>query len=203
MTRVYVLTRLIDDAIGTWEYTRFRAEANSVVTRDDPTLLAFLPLPDIKEYAPEEADEADAEEEMTFQRAIEAIRNEDYDPAISFFANLTTARPNYHIGWLRLGHAKREKAMRTWEEAPDEALGLFHEAIDDLTRAMPHRDASGRAQAHYERSKGYYHLARLQAEDGASRDAALSDALEATKLDTNPRYRSWLEYLQRTYGILP
>jgi len=216
MNRPFILTRLVEETMGTWEYTRFRAEANAVITRDDLSLMSFLPIPLSTEYAPDE-DEARVEEgtvggsadadrssseplaaEMDFDRAIEAIRNENYSPAILFFAELTSRRPEYHIGWLRLGHAKREKAMRLRDENAEEAVRLMREAVEDLTRATGHRDAPARAQAFYELSKVHHHLARWIVDDASLWEAAQKDATQACELATDPRYRSWLEYLDRS-----
>ena len=40
-----VLTRLISEANGVWEYTRFLAERNSVIRDERPEYLVTLPAP--------------------------------------------------------------------------------------------------------------------------------------------------------------
>lgn len=93
--------------------------------------------------------------------AIEAIRSDDVDAAIPYFERLTHERPTYHIGWLRLGYARREKAVRMAQSDPTEAVRLLTLSIADLSKAVGHIDPKYQAQALYERSKSAYHLARL------------------------------------------
>jgi hypothetical protein len=133
MLRPHVLTRLRAKASGTWELTRYRAEANAVINYEAPEWQANIPLPAESEYATPEAQKEQQEEQeivasvsasdaggthtpqqpvTEFEQALRFIRNEEYEPAIQYFARLVATRPEYHIGWLRLGHAQRELAMR-------------------------------------------------------------------------------------------
>ena len=131
MIRPQILTRLLS-SVGRWEYTRFRAEANSVTQKEEPQWLSLLPIPTEDEYRTTESVKEDKEEAKLvaafsqtsgtsdlsvsngvrtandFEEALRQIRNEEYEPAIEYFARLVKARPEYHVGWLRLGHAQRE-----------------------------------------------------------------------------------------------
>lgn len=225
MARPYVLTRLKDREHGTWEYTRYRAEANAVLTQDDENLLGRLPEPTESEYPTDEADtdavvvanDGESVEQVgatqqdsagqtpdsktpdraqCFADAIEAIRNEDFDPAILFFEDLVVEKPGYHIGWLRLGHAKREKAARLRLDDPTQAVELLHASIKAFSEATEHRDPEYQATAHYERSKARHRLCGISyAADEA--DAARADALDACRLSADTRYQTWLDYFER------
>ena len=221
MTRPYVLTRLKDDKIGAWEYSRFRAEANAVLTLDNAQFLELLPTPKASEYETEEDKEvASRAPEVThipvteppfpsptlsraipaetFSAAIDAIRNEEFDAAIPFFLRLTEERPFYHIGWLRLGHALREKAMRIRDDDRDLGVDSFQKSIEALSQAQGHSDPEYQAQALYERSKAYYHLGKMDHESTDIRDKAKNDAVEACNLSSDTKYLTWLEYLERS-----
>ena len=87
---------------------------------------------------------------MSMSDAIEAIRSEEFDVAIPFFEELTRERPIYHIGWLRLGYALREKAVRLAHEDLDEAVRLLNRALSALGKAAEHVDPEYQAQALYE-----------------------------------------------------
>ena len=229
MMRPYVLTRLKDRDNGTWEYTRFRAEANAVITQDKAELLTQLPEPSQAEYgrSEEEAglqvseavvpvpptvsagpDEEDAAPPhvtlapaplrfpQTHQEAIQAIRDEDFEGAIQFFQQLVTQQPDYHIGWLRLGYAQREKAMRLRDSDAIGANGLLATAIESLTKATEHHYDDQRARALYERSKAEHQLYRLAADQKYKADA-VKDAEDACRLSPDTRYLTWVEYLGR------
>lgn len=214
--RPHILTRLRNINLGSWEYTRFRAEAHAVITRDDLDLLASLPSPTEIEYlgeaeveqviseVKEEEDSSatnlairDAPAITTFNDAILAIRNDAFDPAIEFFEEITRKRPGYHIGWLRLGHAKREKGVRIRLDDPQIAGVLFRAAIDDLSRATEHRDLQPQARAFYERSKAHYHLSFLADDADREKHSAHSDATEACRRSSETKYQTWHEYLDR------
>jgi hypothetical protein len=227
MFRPSILTRLVSDANGVWEYTRFLAERNSVIRYERPQYLATLAVPVASEY-PVPPDEQHEEEQVTapppsptpsaeaspspaptpeseLDRALRDIANEEYEPAIEFFQELVQGNPSYHIGWLRLGHALRELAMRKRLGQPDEAAVLFTRSIDALTTAAEHSHVPRRAQALYERSKAYYHRSR-QGETGAAEAgfaAALKDAEEAFELSPDTRYETWINYLQQHRPIAP
>jgi len=211
MMRPYILTRSKDEI--TWEYTRFRAEANAVLSIDDKRRLFDLPRPEAQEYEIDEDKEAAAQnlesppangkaevqrpEAKSFDEAIDALRSENYDRAIPFFEELTREKPGYHIAPLRLGVALREKANRLPDEKREEAIALLRQAIDALTRATGHRDPDYQGQAFYERSKAYFHLALYQGENEQARSEAAKDAVSACALSSESKFASWLEYLER------
>ena len=53
MMRPYLLSRLKNEA-GSWEYTRYLAEANAVYSVSDPDLLKLLPRPEESDYRKDE-----------------------------------------------------------------------------------------------------------------------------------------------------
>ena len=130
--------------------------------------------------------------------AIEAIRSEEFDSAISFFEELTRERPNYHIGWLRLGYARREKAVRRAHDDSDEAVRLLNLSLNDLAKAAEHVDPEYQAQALYERSKSAYQLARLFPESAQDRSTCLADAEAACSKSDEKKFLTWLEHIQAT-----
>ena len=99
--------------------------------------------------------------EMSLSDAIEAIRSEEFDGAIPFFERVTRERPEYHVGWLRLGYARREKAVRIAQDDSREAVRLLKLSLSDLAKAAEHVDPEYQARALYERSKSAYHLGRV------------------------------------------
>ena len=189
-------------------------EANALATVDDDKRMSDLPAPSSKEkeYKIDEDQEAAAEElinlnsdngstaepaAQSFDEAIEALRTEDYDRAIPFFENLTKQKPLYHIAPLRLGVALREKANRLSDEKRELALTLLQQAISALGRATGHVDPDYQGQAYYERSKAYFHLAFLGQDDESARLQSVRDATKACALSSDPKFHSWLEYLER------
>ncbi len=215
MLRPYVMTRLTSITSGTWEFTRFRAEASSVIAIQNAEAVADLPAPTQAEYStPQDAaDRAEAkeieetvqaqapssatlaqDEPSSFDEALRFVRNEDFEPAIRYFQRYVEARPAYHIGWLRLGHAQRELAMRRRFADPEGAATLFDSAIESLSQATGHVERNRKAQALYERSKAYYHRGNFlsQHEDLGS---ASKDASEACDLSPDTSYESWREYV--------
>jgi hypothetical protein len=214
MMRPHILTRIKDETVATWEYTRFRAEANALITYDDKLRLADLPPPRVQEYDVDEDKEVAGDvvsaqaptpvdgvastplAAQTFEEAIDAMRSEEYDRAIPFFRGLTNKRPNYHIGWLRLGVALREKAVRLIDN-DEEAARYLNDAIEAFTKASGHIDTDYKAEAFYHRSKAHYHLARRIHEDREQRSAAARDAEQACKLSADPEYARWQEHLER------
>jgi len=227
--RPYVLTRLKDRSTGIWEYTRYRAEANSVISSDSEPMLSWVALPTEAEYqqpedvlaeatAPtspvptieptesvQEPQEGVASEPVplptrravgTFGEAIEAIRSGDFDAAIPFLELLVQQRPNYHIGWLRLGYAQREQAARMPSDEQDEAMHQLKYAVESLTHALGHVDQEYRASAYYERSKAYYRKYVI-GKDRMDAEAAVDDAKEAAILSSEYQFQTWLDYLHR------
>jgi hypothetical protein len=211
MMRPHILTRVKGHEVC--EYTRFRAEANAVLVRVNCGITHRLPKPLKTDYVPDEealpppaavaAGNTDAPvapaREMSMSDAIEAIRSEDYDSAISFFDKLTRERPTYRIGWLRLGYARREKAVRLVPSDRDEALRLLRLAVDDLARATEHVDQQYQAVAWYPRSKSYYHLVRLAPEDEPSRTMCEEDAEKACSLSDEKKFLTWREHVQTEF----
>jgi tetratricopeptide (TPR) repeat protein len=208
MMRPHILTRVKGHDVC--EYTRFRAEANAVVVRDNSGITQRLPEPikadyvSIEETPPKPAPVVEGgleaavapASEMSMSDAIEAIRSEDYDSAISYFDKLTRERPTYHIGWLRLGYARREKAVRLVPGDRDEAVRLLRLAVDDLAKAAQHIDRQYQAVAWYECSKSYYHLVKLVPEDEQSRTMCKEDAERACALSDEKKFLTWWEHVQ-------
>jgi hypothetical protein len=213
MMRPHILTRVKGHDVC--EYTRFRAEANAVLVQVNGGIVQCLPEPAKGEYvtkaekpvenvrqpvvAPAVPDQVQVlvrNSELTMFEAIEAIRSEDYEPAIDFFTKLTRDRPNYHIGWLRLGYARRERAVRI---APDDrvsGVALLKLAIQDLAIAAQHVDLEYRALAWYERSKAWYHLGRLEPEVEQHRANCVEDAEKAFSLSDEKKFLTWVEHVQ-------
>jgi len=218
MLRPYVLTRLRAQSTGVWEFTRFRAEAHSVVYHESPGWMLNVAAPTESEYStPEAAEEQKEERELVasvpaepggpgssssavaaaseFEQALRLIRNEEYEPAIDYFARLVATRPAYHIGWLRLGHAQRELAMRRRTSAPLQAAELFVNSIASLTNAAGHAYPDRKAQALYERSKAYYHRGRFTSSPEDVQQA-MADAEAAYKLAPDTVFETWITYLR-------
>lgn len=216
MLRPFVLTRLRAPATGVWEFTRFRAEANAVIYHEAAEWQSNIATPSESEYATPETKKEQAEEQEIvasvaaaaptpgqhderppadqFEQALRFIRNEEYGPAIDFFAHLVATRPDYHIGWLRLGHAQRELAMRERSSDPGKARELFDASIKSLTYATGHAYPDRRAQAHYELSKAHYQRWRFSG-SREDYDAALLDANAAYDLQPEPNYSTWIDYI--------
>jgi len=200
MMRPHVLTRV--KGLDVCEYTRFRAEANAVLVVPEAGIANHIPTPEKKEYLVSEPSSEKPpiqEHEITLPEALESIRSGDFETGIAFFSNLVEQRPEYHVGWLRLGHAKREKAARIVATAPQYARQLLTEALENLATASEHIDPSYKALAHYERSKTYYRLARLAENDDGFMIRARDEASAASNISTERKYQTWMEHLS-TYG---
>lgn len=219
--RPYVLTRLRSKSNGQWEYTRFRADAYSVIIKEDQKWLGIVPNLNEEEYVTEESTLEDKEEAdivatiksvletssqgktiktspiNEFEEALRHIRNEEYEPAITYFTQIVQARPDYHIGWLRLGIAQREQAVRIRVSSSDKAKELFAESVKSLTIATNHIIKTRCAQAYYERSKSYYHWGRCTDNDIELFLKAIDDAEIAYTLDEDMAYQTWIDYLRR------
>jgi hypothetical protein len=205
MTRPHILTRVKGNDVG--EYTRFRAEANAVLVRSGVGVANWLPEPTRAEYVTEKEEQpqtglqtpessAAVKAATSMFEAIEAIRADEFDAAIPFFEGLTQERPSYHIAWLRLGYARREKAVRIASLDPPEAIRLLNLSITDLTRAAGHVDLEYQAQALYERSKSWYHFTGLFPEVVGDRDAYLRDAEAACAKSDESKFLSWLDHVR-------
>ena len=200
MMRPHVLTRV--KGLDVCEYTRFRAEANAVLVVPEAGIASRIPTPEKKEYLVMEpiSEEAPAQAHVTtLPEALESIRSGDFDTGISFFSSLVQQRPEYHVGWLRLGHAKREKAARIVATAPEDARELLTDALENLAKASEHIDPSYKALAHYERSKTYYRLARLDGNVDGFMIKAKDEASAAANISTERKYQTWMEHLT-SYG---
>lgn len=226
MFRPSILTRLISEANGVWEYTRFFAERNSVVRDERPDYLPKLQQPAANEYPV--PDEEEQEEQVAtsttttpptpgpdqgsvepspaqpmvendFGRALRQIANYEYEPAIAYFQTLVQTRPNYHIGWLRLGHAQRELAMRKRGIEDSEAKNLFSRSIEALTNAAKHSHLPRQAEALYERSKAHYHCGRIDSSSDVNGGwmQAMQDAEEAFKVSPETKYETWIGFLKQ------
>lgn len=199
MMRNHILTRVKGPDES--EFTRFRAEANAVVVLSGPGVTSLLPEPQKAEFmAPPSAEEeppttTGLQEQLDLAAALEAIRAGDYDKGIEFFSQLVTERPRYHVGWLRLGHARREKAVRLAATDPEAAKELLRQAVHDLGKATEHVDQGYQATAHYERSKAFHRLAQLDIEDPEHGAQALEEASRACELSSESRFASWRDYL--------
>ena len=95
--------------------------------------------------------------------AVAAIRERRFPKAIEFLSSLVKDRPTYHVGWLRLGHARREYAVDLMNQGGDKGVAeeLLRDALAALYEAGEHRDAAYQAEAHYHSSKTFYRLWRL------------------------------------------
>lgn len=205
MTRPHLLTRVKGHDLC--EYTRFRAEANAVLVRPNGGITSALAYPFRAEYVteaePEPAVTLDESQtklkpatDMSMSEAIDAIRSDEFDKAIPFFKKLTEERPNYHIGWLRLGYAMREKAVRIADEDETSAESLLKDSLEALTEASRHVDREYQAQALYERSKSGYHFKRLFPNvNGVSIDY-LADAKAACDKSNEKKFLTWLDHVQ-------
>jgi hypothetical protein len=205
MTRPHILTRVKGHDLC--EYTRFRAEANAVLVHANGGIASTLPEPSKTDYVPEEEQQQPAIElqipetslspnrVMNMSDAIEAIRSDEFERAIPFFEELTRERPYYHIGWLRLGYARRERAVRLAHDNPSEAISLLNLALSDLAEAAKHVDPEYQAQALYERSKSAYQLAKLFPESPQDKNVCLKDAEAAYAKSDEKKFVTWLEHI--------
>jgi hypothetical protein len=198
MMRPHLLTRLREnDSAFIGEFTRFRAEANALVERPESQIRFSLPPPKAAEYDEEDASSRNVLSNAT--EALEAIRQENYDPAIAFLSDLTTKQPGDHLAWLRLGFARREKAIRNYSQHSEEVTGLLLRAIDDLTKACQHSHPDFQARAYYERSKTYYCLDQRMLVRRGHLDLAYKDAVTASRLMEEAHYHSWMQTLSTAF----
>ncbi len=219
MFRPYVLTRLKDSA-GLWEYTRYLAESNAVITVGAPKFLDEFPVPAEGEYeAPEDAaidekaredavakavpSKQDTQVRSMFQ-AVSAIRERRFLEAIQYLEGLVRERPDYHVGWLRLGHARREWAVDLRHTAAGDVtpqqLELLRTSLESLNQAKDHVDRQYKAEACYQASKTYYRLWRIE-KHGTTLDEALKQAYDAGETYPDSKYESWSEYLSNAKTV--
>jgi len=224
MLRPYILTRLKDDE-GLWEYTRYLAESNAVVAIQKPAYLEHLPIPSERDYPAESEDGPSAiEHETVVKESTEpevpehgestidnmgdanwAIRTRNFAPAINYYEELLKKRKDYHVGWLRLGCAKREYAvdLHMQSESTDvdnmpKIRELLQSSLHDFCKAQGHIGAPYRAEAHYHASKSYLRLWQYF-RDESFIEKARNEADEAAKLYPDSKYDSWIEFLWNVY----
>lgn len=224
MLRPYILTRLKDDA-GLWEYTRYLAESNAVVLIQEPTYLEHLPIPSERDYPAESEDgpsviepksvvkegtesEVPAHGESTIDNKDDAdwaIRTRRFAPAINYYEELLKKRKDYHVGWQRLGYAKREYAVDLYiqsESVDDDHIPEIRELLDsslkDFCKAKGHISAPYKAEAHYHASKSYFRLWQYF-KDESFLESARHEADEAAKMYPDSKYDSWIEFLWNVY----
>lgn len=222
MRRPYVLTRLRDEA-GLWEYTRYLAESNAVRTERDSSFFEYFPIPEAADYGEPTEDEGEgsileseagnspADEdgsEREASRSISdmgeanlAIRSRDFEPAIDYLERRVAKNPYYHVGWLKLGQARRELAVDLWQDAVEESSDsrdrvrrLLNDSLDAFGHASQHRERRYEAEALYNKSKSHFRLARLDS-DPKQLNQAIDDAESASKFYPEQKYESWIEYL--------
>jgi len=213
MSRPYVLTRARGEPPSVWEFTRFRAEANSVLLREEPGWVALFQPPSQADY--EEGDDVRAAAEPTatpalatrpqhrrvieraedLEEALRLIRNQEYPPAIRFFEEEVRRDPNQLTAWLRLGFAQREHAMRIRTKDPQQARALFSASIHSLGEAATVADPAQKAEALFERSKTLHRRGKFIRDD-ADANSARADAREAHRLAPSAAYESWLAFLE-------
>lgn len=194
MMRPHVLTRV--KGLDVCEYTRFRAEANAVITVRDAQIAKRIAPPEKKDYvSPSAASGSDGDQAGKLAKALEAIRNEDFDAGIEYFSQVVKDRPDYHVGWLRLGHAEREKAARLPDTEKEQARELLDSSIRALKKAAEHMDVGYQALAHYELSKAYFRLMRVDPTRGELRNRVREEAEKASHLSSERKYQTWLDYL--------
>lgn len=195
MMRPHIIARIKGES-GTIEYVRFKAEANAIAT-NKTEIDKRLPKPNSQEYQTEDdkkvVEEIKKTSETTFKDAIDANRNGDYDIAIKFFDELTKKDYTYHVAWLNLGYAQREKAVRT--DDPKDAISLLRDSIKNLSKSTEHIDREYQARAYYELSKAHYQLSKKVPENKENLENSGENALEAVERSSDPKYRTWLEYI--------
>lgn len=215
MIRPHVIARIRnkDEQQGLYEYTRYRAEANAVIVISDIGIPSELRQPKASDYEKEEDSDLDTSHESaqsvgsdmgisrdepiielrTILEAIEASRQGNYEASIAYFEKLTQDRPLYHVAWLHLGHTKREQAARLSEKNPEAANEILKGAVVALEKATEHKDREYQASALYELSKTYFRLNDLV--------KARDKAQKACERSSDPKYQTWMEYIQHKLNI--
>ena len=230
--RPYVLTRLVDAETESFEYTRFWAEGGAITTADISGGLKDIPsiseieyreqsvavqagtaeviepaTTDATDSAVVEVESVEAREVTTYDEAVTAIREQGYDAAIPFLRSYVEDRPEYHVGFQKLGYALREKAGRIASEAPydnvdvrnrmrAEAVNMLHDSYDAFTKATEHPYMDYKASAFYDRSKTSVRLYDLTEDDEHAVNAWV-DGNKAARTEDDRRFYTWIEYLDR------
>ena len=222
MLRPYVLTRLRDEE-GLWEYTRYLAESNAVITVTDATFFLDFPIPEEADYVKTTEDEDDgsildsdsgnsvAEADTSGQEASRsisdmgeanlAIRSRNFEPAIEYLEQRVADRPHYHVGWLKLGQARRELAVDLWQDAAeksselrDRVQELLKASLKAFDRASNHIERRYEAEAFYNMSKSYFRLWQID-HSWEPLEKAIESAEHASRSYPEAKYESWIEYL--------
>jgi hypothetical protein len=205
MMRPYLLSRLKNEA-GSWEYTRYLAEANAVHSLSNPDLLKELPRPEEADYQKDDSPPKETTQvgkngygaEKTAsdrEEAFAAVRRRDFEPAIRFWKAEVEQKPSYHSGWQRLGFAQREYGVDLMDSERERAEQLLRESIASFNHATDHNDPQYEAEAYYNRSKGYWRLWRLTG-DSKEFERAVDDARTAASRFYDHRFVSWSEFLK-------
>jgi len=205
MMRPYLLSRLKNEA-GSWEYTRYLAEANAVYSLSNPDLLKLLPRPEEADYRkdeppPKDTTQTSSKGDMaetpacTREEAFAAVRRRDFEPAIAFWKAEVDEKPYYHSGWQRLGFAQREYGVDLTDSEHDKAEQLLRESVVSFDHATGHGDPQYEAEAYYNRSKAHWRLWRLIG-DTKEFDSAVDDAQTAAARFYDHRFVSWSEFLK-------
>jgi hypothetical protein len=205
MMRPYLLSRLKNEA-GSWEYTRYLAEANAVYGLSSPDLLKLLPRPEEADYRKDEPPpkettpierEGHVAETILSNRedAFAAVRRRDFEPAIGFWKAEVDQKPYYHSGWQRLGFAQREYGVDLMDSERERAEQLLRESIGSFNHATEHNDPQYKAEAYYNRSKAHWRLWRLTG-DSKEFEHAVDDAQTAASCFYDHRFVSWSEFLK-------
>lgn len=208
MMRPYLLSRLKNEA-GSWEYTRYLAEANAVYSLNNPDLLKLLPRPGESDYRKDEpppkenqsgADTTVSAEAPIISRgeAFAAVRRRDFEPAIQFWKSEVEQKPYYHSGWHRLGFAQREYGVDLMDTDRTRGEQLLRQSIESFGHAVDHSDPQYAAEASYNRSKAHWRLWRLT-EDSQEFEKAFADAESAASSFYDHRFVSWDEFLKENH----
>jgi tetratricopeptide (TPR) repeat protein len=206
MMRPYLLSRLKNEA-GSWEYTRYLAEANAVYSLNKSDLLKLLPRPDESDYHKDEPPPKEVKSSNDAvihgvpgiygrEEAFAAVRRRDFDPAIQFWKSEVESNPDYHSGWHRLGYAQREHGVDLMDAEPQKAAQLLKESIESFSHAILHNNPEYAAEAYYNRSKAYWRLSRLNGDSVANFQEAVKDAQIAVARFYDQRFISWCEFLK-------
>jgi hypothetical protein len=205
MMRPYLLSRLKNEA-GSWEYTRYLAEANAVYSLSNTDLVKMLPRPEEADYRKDElapkastqvSREGDVAETtaITREEAFAAVRRRDFEPAIGFWKAEVNEKPFYHSGWQRLGFAQREYGVDLMDSERETAEQLLRESVASFNHATGHGDPQYEAEAYYNRSKSHWRLWRLTG-DTKEFERAVEDAQTAASRFYDHRFISWSEFLK-------
>jgi hypothetical protein len=208
------------DVNPTGEYHRFAAEVEPVQRRD-------ISVDDIKSWLPEKPspepteardtsdtnDEIDTPESLKLEesnpdilrtKAEDAFKNRNYKEAVLCYEKMASqSLSNYtHVAKSRHGAALWRIANFSKEDIETRKKN-FLRAIQLLDEASEHRDIGYQAEAHYQKSKAWWHLAEIDSENKENLlDRAKDEAEKALGLALEQRYIGWYEWmLERAENI--